>query len=72
VSDCCLTPSEQFFSHMARKSYIVKPDYKIGICCLLRSKSKDWLALDPDNVYPQTDASLSYHYQNSIKLVGVP
>ena len=39
-------------------------DYKIGICCFsikhaeLRSKSKDWLALEQDNVFGWRDMSI--------------
>jgi hypothetical protein len=41
-------------------------DYKIGICCFstkhaaaLRRKSKDWLALNQNNVYEWSDMSTS-------------
>ena len=56
-------------------------DYKIGSCCFsakdaaLRSKSKDWLARNQDNVSKYSDMStltvisVSYHYKNPIKLV---
>ena len=39
-------------------------DYNIGICCfsskhaVLRSKSKDWLAQNQDNVYKWNDMSI--------------
>ena len=61
-------------------------DYKIGICCFsdehtaLRRKSKDWLARNQDNVYdwgdmsivyPLTVVSVSQHYTNTTKRVGL-
>ena len=39
-------------------------DYKIGICCFsskntaLKSKSKDWLSLNEDDVYEWSDVSI--------------
>ena len=47
-------------------------DYKIGICCLstkysaLRSKNKDWLARNQDNMseYLSADCCFSEHYKN--------
>jgi hypothetical protein len=59
----------------------VKPDYKIGICCFstkhaaIRRKSKDWLALNKDNVEqhmsPQTVVSVSKDYKYQIKCIGL-
>ena len=54
----------------------VKPDYKIGICCLstkhavLRSKSKDWLAGNQDNVSAETliDKATNIHISSFVKL----
>ena len=54
-------------------------DYKIGICCFfanhtaLRRKSKDWLARNQDNVSEcqQTVISMSQHYKNPTKRVGL-
>jgi hypothetical protein len=34
---------------------------------VVRSKSKDWLAQNHENVYPLTDVSLSLHYKNPTK-----
>jgi hypothetical protein len=45
------------------RSYQTK-DYKIGMCCFcakdakMRSKSKDWLALNQDNVSEWSDMSI--------------
>ena len=55
-------------------------DYKIGICCFsakhagLRRKSKNWLARNRDNMsewYPRTVVSVSLHYKNPSKRVGL-
>ena len=58
-------------------------DYKIGICCFsakhaaLRRKTKDWLTRNQDNVrvvrhvYPRTVDSVSKHYKNLTKHVGL-
>ena len=43
------------------ETWWVKPKIEIGICCFfakqaaLRSKSKDWLALNQDNVFKRRD-----------------
>ena len=48
---------------LERRSGLAK-DYKIGICCcsakhvVLRRKSKDWLALNHDNVFEWGDFSI--------------
>ena len=57
----------------------VKLMTKIGICCFfanhtaLRRKSKDWLARNQDNVSEcqQTVISMSQHYKNPTKRVGL-
>jgi hypothetical protein len=61
--ELCATKGKMFIVYMIR--YKTK-DYKIGICCFsaknatLRSKSKDWLAWNQDNVSEWSDiASLS-------------
>jgi hypothetical protein len=58
-------------------------DYEIGICCFsakhatLRRKSKDWVALNQDNVFewgdmsPRTVVSVSQHYKNPSGHVGL-
>ena len=59
-------------------------DYKIDICyfstkhAALRSKSKDWLGQYQDNVFEWSDmstcvtvASVSQHYKNPTKSVGL-
>ena len=56
-------------------------DYKIGICCFstkhtaLRSRSKDWLAQNQNNVTQWCDMStrgrLSQHYKNPTQRVGL-
>jgi hypothetical protein len=58
-------------------------DYKIGICCFstkhaaLRSKSKEWLARDQNNVSEWSDmsvhglVSMSYHYKGPTQRVGL-
>ena len=55
-------------------------DYIVGICCFtaLRRKSKDWFTRNQDNVsrvgrhaYPRTVVSVSYHYKNPTKRVGL-
>ena len=56
-------------------------DYKIGICCFsaknaaLRSKNKDWLVRNQNNVSEWSDArtgvSVSQHYKNSTQHVGL-
>jgi len=52
-------------------------DYKIGVCCFsakhtsLRSKSKDWLAQNHDNVLEWSDLStcgLLFQWANTIKI----
>ena len=46
------------------RTAVKKKDYKIGICCFsskhtaLRRKSKDWLALNQDNVSEWGDMSV--------------
>ena len=62
----------------------VKPkDYKMCICCFsakhaaLRSKSKDWLAQNPNNVSECSDrstnrlVSVSKRYKNRTKLLDI-
>ena len=45
-------------------------DYKIGICCFstknvaLRSKSKDWLARNQNNMSEWSNMSVRWHYEN--------
>ena len=58
-------------------------DYKIGVCCFsakhaaLRSKSKDWLSRNQDNVSEWSDmsthglVSVSYYYKNPAQHVGL-
>jgi hypothetical protein len=59
-------------------------DYKISICrfsakhAALRSKSKDWLARNQNNlsrverhVYQRTVVSVSYHYENPTRRVDL-
>jgi hypothetical protein len=75
VSDCCLKPTQQFCS--AASSAVDRgfgpqlgqtKDYKIGICCFfakqaaLRSKSKDWLARNQDNVSEWGAIAIEYIY----------
>ena len=61
----------------------VKPKTKIGICCsstkhaALRSKSKDWLARNQNNVFEWSDmstcglVSVSQHYKNPTQHIGL-
>ena len=52
-------------------------DYKIGICCFsakhaaLRRKSKNWLTRNQNNVFEWDDMSVSQHYENPTKRVGL-
>ena len=49
-------------------------DYKIGICCFsanhtaLRSKSKDWLARNQNNVSEWSDMSIRYCWFSELAL----
>ena len=57
-----LTPSMVYREFKTRSDQT--KNYKIGICCFsakhaaLRSKSKDWLALNQNNVYKWNDMSI--------------
>ena len=50
-------------------------EYKIGICCfstkhaVVRRKKRDWLALK--HVYTRTVVSVSWHYKNLTKRLGL-
>jgi hypothetical protein len=54
----------------------VKPHTITGICCFsakhaaLVRKSKDWLALNQNNVYPRTVVSVSWHYKYPTMKMG--
>jgi hypothetical protein len=58
----------------------VKPDNKIGLCCfsakhaVLRSKSKDWMAWNRNNVSEWNNiftCRLLFHYKTTTKCVGL-
>ena len=65
VSVLASSAVDRGFEHWSGQS----KDYKIGICCFsakhaaLRSKSKDWLARNQDNVYEWSDMSICGLFQ---------
>ena len=65
VSVLASSAVDRGFEHWSDQS----KDYKIGICCFsakhaaLRSKSKDWLARNQDNVYEWSDMSICGLFQ---------
>ena len=73
------TPVHSGFKHRSCQT----KDYEIGICyfsakhAALRRKTKDWLTRNQDNVrvgrhvYPRTVDSVSKHYKNPTKRVGL-
>ena len=61
VSVLASSAVDRVFEHRSGQT----KDYKIGICCFfsqhtaLRRKSKDWLALNQDNVSESGDMSIN-------------